>query len=287
MGELRVMTLNVGSLLEPEWDQRRHEVVAWIDQKQPDIVCLQEIHESDTTENTGAWIAEHAGGEWHHVFGGGSFAFPGFTPGVVFGSAILSRQPIDQTDCWLLPVIDDPDDPIPAAVPWELLHARTGGVDVFSTHLTPAPTHSNHRRLQVRTIDEYVRKMRGSLDTIVPGERRGAIPAILCGDFNAEPDSDEIRYLCGLTSIDDTRTFWQDAWRVAGNGPGLTQNWRTHPLAAGLNVHRKRIDYIFVGDPFMRAGDRGRVLDVEVICDQPLTGVMASDHSGLVATIAT
>ena len=67
----------------------------------------------------------------------------------------------------------------------------------------------------------------------------------------------------------------------------MTQDWRTHPFAAGLNVHRKRIDYIFVGDPFMRAGDRGRVLDVEVICDQPLTGVMASDHSGLVATIAT
>ena len=118
------------------------------------------------------------------------------------------------------------------------------------------------------------------------GQRRPEMPIVLCGDFNAEPDSDEIRYLCGLTAVDDRTTFFQDAWRVAGEGPGLTQDWYQAPLAAMLNVHRKRIDYIFVGDPFLREGDGGRVWTASVVADQPLTGVMASDHFGVVAEIS-
>ena len=135
-------------------------------------------------------------------------------------------------------------------------------------------------------IDEIIAELRGGADQVVPGQqRRAAMPAILCGDFNAEPDSDEIRFLTSLTSIGDRTTFYQDAWRVAGDGPGYTQDWRTNPIAASLNVHRKRIDYIFVGDPFLRVGHAGRVLRAEVVADEPLTGVLASDHAGLVAEI--
>ena len=53
-------------------------------------------------------------------------------------------------------------------------------------------------------IDDHVRRLRGALDALPAfGETRAAMPAILCGDFNAEPDSDEIRFLCGLTALDD------------------------------------------------------------------------------------
>lgn len=92
------------------------------------------------------------------------------------------------------------------------------------------------------------------------GTIREAIPAILCGDFNAEPDSDEIRFLSSLAVIDGHTAFYQDAWRVAGEGPGYTQDWRTNPVAAQMNVHRKRIDYVFVGDPYQRRGNAGRVV---------------------------
>jgi endonuclease/exonuclease/phosphatase family metal-dependent hydrolase len=112
------------------------------------------------------------------------------------------------------------------------------------------------------------------------------MPPILCGDFNAEPDSDEIRFLSSLTMLDGRTTFYQDAWRVAGDGPGYTQDWRTNRIAASLNVHRKRIDYVFVGDPFLRQGSAGRVLSASVAFDSPLTGVLASDHAGLVVEVA-
>lgn len=284
---LRVVQLNAGSLLEPGWDERRHEIVAWIDQLRPDVVCLQEMWQSPTDANTAGWIAEHADGTWHWAFGGAAFGprlWP--DPGLHFGSAILSRWPIDEHAHHLLPVAED-DDPFVNDVPWALFHAHTAGLDVFSTHLASAPHHGFHRVRQVRAIDDLIKAARVTADSSTArGPRRTSMPAILCGDFNAEPDSDEIRFLSSLAVIDGRSTFYQDSWRVAGDGgPGYTQDWRTNPIAAALNVHRKRIDYVFVGDPFQRAGDAGRVLGAVVVFDEALTGTLASDHAGLAVDI--
>jgi endonuclease/exonuclease/phosphatase family metal-dependent hydrolase len=111
------------------------------------------------------------------------------------------------------------------------------------------------------------------------------MPAVLCGDFNAEPDSDEIRYLCSLAVLDGRTTYWQDAWRVAGDGPGYTQDWRVNPIAASMGVPRKRIDYVFVGDTFQRAGSAGRVVSADLAFHEPLTGIVSSDHAGLVVDV--
>ena len=48
---------------------------------------------------------------------------------------------------------------------------------------------------------------------------------------------------------------------------------------------RKRIDYVFVGDPFHRVDGAGRVLSTELAFHESLTGVMASDHIGLVTEV--
>lgn len=297
---LRIVTLNIGSLFEPDWDRRRHEVVAWIDRLEPDVVCLQEAWEGVDQPNTAGWIAEACRVDWRWVFGGFVVPFLARDPddpdgpdgGPRFGSAIFSRWAIDEHHLHRLPVGPadeeraDDGQAMVEAIGWELLHVRTAGLDVFSTHLTPAPTHARHRRLQVAAIDEIIRSARGEADRVDLGRRRETMPPILCGDFNAEPDSDEIRFLRGLTPLGGHDTFYQDAWSVAGDGgPGFTQDWRTHPLAATLNVHRKRIDHVFVGDAFLRAGDAGRVLRCEVVADEPLTGIQASDHRGLLVEI--
>ena len=57
----------------------------------------------------------------------------------VFGSAILSRWPIDHHRHWELPLAPQPEDQV-TQVPWELLHAETAGLDIFSTHLCPLHT---------------------------------------------------------------------------------------------------------------------------------------------------
>jgi endonuclease/exonuclease/phosphatase family metal-dependent hydrolase len=283
---LRVAQLNAGSLLEPGWAERRVEVVAWLRELAPDVVCLQEVWQDVHTPNTAGWVAEampEAGWHWH--FGGRPFG-PRLWPDATleFGSAVLSRWPIDHAAYHALPV-GESDDPFVTDVPWELLHVRTAGLDVFSCHLVAAPRDGLHRQRQVLAIDDAVTAAIGPL-TGRPGQPREGMPPILCGDFNAEPDSDEVRFLTSLTALDGRTTFWQDAWRVAGDGPGLTQDWRANPIAAALNVHRKRIDYVFVGDPFQRRGGGGRVLSARLAFHEPRTGVTASDHAGLVVEVA-
>ena len=109
---LRVVQLNAGSLLEPGWEQRRHEIVAWLERLDPDVVCLQEIWESERSQNTaGRVVAQLRTAQWHWVFGGGRFRSTLLAdPTVVFGSAILSRWPIEDHRHWLLPLAADPDE---------------------------------------------------------------------------------------------------------------------------------------------------------------------------------
>jgi endonuclease/exonuclease/phosphatase family metal-dependent hydrolase len=286
-GVLRIAQLNAGSLIEPGWSERRHEIVAWLERLEPDVVCFQEMWEDERTANTAGWIAgELSTAQWHWHFDGrplGARLWP--DPALRFGSAVLSRWPIDGAKYVALPLADDAD-PWVASVPWELLHVRTAGLDVFSCHLAPAPRHGHHRRRQVLAIDESITTIRGAEDeTPSPGQIRSGMPPILCGDFNAEPDSDEIRFLCSLAVLDGRTAFYQDAWRVAGEGAGYTQDWRTNPIAASLNIHRKRIDYVLVGDPFQRQEHAGRVISAQLAFHEPLTGVLASDHAGLVVEI--
>ncbi|MCU0270349.1 MAG: endonuclease/exonuclease/phosphatase family protein [Acidimicrobiales bacterium] len=287
-GVLRVVQLNAGSLLEPGWPERREEIVAWLRRLDPDVVCLQEIWEDPANANTAGWLVDRLPEQgWHRCFAGAPFGpdlWP--APDLRFGSAVLSRWPIDEWRYHPLPIAPGDDDLFALWVPWELLHVRTAGLDVFSCHLASAPHHARHRRVQVLAIDDLIRAARGDLDASpLPGQLRDAMPPILCGDCNAEPDSDEMRFLASLAVLDDRATYYQDAWRVAGEGPGWTQDWRSNPMAASINVPRKRIDYVYVGDPFLRRGGAGRVLSARLAFDEPLTGVLASDHAGLVVDV--
>jgi endonuclease/exonuclease/phosphatase family metal-dependent hydrolase len=211
---------------------------------------------------------------------------------LLFGSAVLSRWSIDFADYHALPLADEPDTPdkpfnLTAGVPWELVHVRSAGLDVFSYHLAPPPTDAHHRRLQVLAIDGHIQDARGELDTIKGFQHASdAMPPILCGDFNAQPDSDEIRFLSGFTLLEGRTTYYQDAWRVAGDGPGYTEgDWRINPLAASLNVPPQRIDYVFVCDSFRRKGNAGRVISPQLAFHAPITGCHASDHAGLVVDV--
>jgi endonuclease/exonuclease/phosphatase family metal-dependent hydrolase len=60
-GMLRVVQLNVDSLVNAGWRERRDEIVNWLDELGADVVCLQEIWQDDRHPNTGGWVAEHCG----------------------------------------------------------------------------------------------------------------------------------------------------------------------------------------------------------------------------------
>jgi endonuclease/exonuclease/phosphatase family metal-dependent hydrolase len=280
---LRVVQLNVDSLIGPGWTERREELVVWLDELAPDVVCLQEVWQGDRDPNTGGWIADHAGGDWHWEFGG--FASPTSErtkadPSFRFGSAILSRWPIDVVEVMSLPVcLDAPGRPhvrmFPPALPhdfsFELLHVRTAGVDVYSTHLQPMAAQAAHRIEQVLFIDDAIGR------TCDPD---ASMPPILCGDFNADPMSDEVRFLTAKAVINGRSTYFQDSWEVVHGLGGHTWD-PANELTAGANEPPARVDYVFVGDPSHRPGGAGRVLAASLAFNEPRTGTFASDHFGL------
>ena len=121
-GTLRVVQLNAGSLLEPDWEHRRHEIVAWLGRLDPDVVCLQEVWEDENHPNTAGWLAgEAATGRWHWRFGGHSLP-PAVWPdaSLRFGSAVLSRWPIDDHHLERLPA----DDAFPWDATIQVVHAH-------------------------------------------------------------------------------------------------------------------------------------------------------------------
>ncbi len=106
-------------------------------------------------------------------------------------------------------------------------------------------------------------------------------PAILLGDFNALPDSEEIALL--------RQAGFADAFALAGSGEGLTWDEernaniqlqrRAFPEEIPQDPRNKRIDYIFVRGPGLR------VTRAQVVLDRPLEGRYPSDHYGVLAEI--
>src|SRR5262245_40765847 len=167
-GVLRIVQLNADTLVGRRWPERRQEMVAWVDELNADVVCLQEIWQDDRHPNTGGWIAEHASADWHWEFGGFPLPDPAAVnadPSLRFGSAILSRWPIDAIELMELPVAHDRPHAahvtmrppaLPPSMPLDLFHVRTAGLDVYSTHLQPMPAQAVHRVEQVLFIDDAI-----------------------------------------------------------------------------------------------------------------------------------
>lgn len=262
---VRVLTLNIWNMLG-DWAARRPEVLTWMDRLAPDVVCLQEVVDDGQGRNQAEWLAEQGGG-WHVAFDGTPVPL---SENGRFGNAILSRQPITETHTGPLPFEERADDTSRI-----VLHARCGDVDVFCTHLNWRYDDGYIRELQVQALADFVAQH--SADD-------SRLPPIIGGDFNAEPDSTEIRFLTGNHSLGGRSVYFQDAWRVAGGGgSGWTWDNRNSFAAAEFEPDR-RIDYVFVG--WRRSRGRGRVESARVACDRALTGTFASDHFGLVVDIA-
>jgi endonuclease/exonuclease/phosphatase family metal-dependent hydrolase len=95
-----------------------------------------------------------------------------------------------------------------------------------------------------------------------------------------------MRFWHGRQSLDGTSVCYQDAWDSAHPGDlGHTFTPR-NPLVTGGEwplEQGRRIDYVLV-----RCGACGPTLEVagcELVFDQPVDGVWASDHFGVVADL--
>lgn len=282
---LRVITLNLWGT-QPPLDARLALAVRQLAALAPDVVCLQEVRPMDGQpgRTTAGVIADALGMAAHYevAVAWDDGAHAGLLAGQE-GLAVIARS-IRQTRVLALP------EPRPADARI-LLSAEVdtagGPIWVHTTHLHYRLDDGIAREHQVLAIDEAIRGM---------GRDPHSAPQILCGDFNATADSDEIRFLRGLTTLGGRRTHFQDAWlrlhREPGPGDGPAQgitwsseNRFTRPLRS-LDLDR-RIDYVFVTT--RKKDGRGTVHDCRVVLTERdglgEVAICASDHYGVCADV--
>ncbi len=144
---------------------------------------------------------------------------------------------------------------------------------MFCTHLDWQFDLGVVRREQVRFIVDRIEEVSSGAD----------FPAILVGDFNAEPDSDEMRFLRGLTPIDGKSVYFCDAFLLAGDGTQGATFSRANVYAAREREPERRIDYVLVG---RRRDGRGEPSSSRVVFTEPEGAVFASDHFGVMADLS-
>ena len=229
---LRVVTWNLWWRLG-DWKARAGAIADTLEELCPDLVCLQEVWQ-EGQENQAALLGERLGMEHAFVSDRGA-------GGVDQGVALLSRWPLTDVESRALPVpagLDDRNIALRAVV-----QGPRGSILLTTTHLIPYPTRSAARDQQVRALVEFV------------AERQRQPPMIIvAGDFNAPPDSDEIRLLTGRRAPALPGWVFLDAWETAGDGSGGYTMTRANPNSAPLLLPNLRWDYIFVNWPSLPGG---------------------------------
>jgi endonuclease/exonuclease/phosphatase family metal-dependent hydrolase len=273
-----VLTLNVWNRSGP-WPERLALIERELARLSPDVIGLQEVmrlvkpgtHEPLSPElDQAAEVASELG------YGVAFAPAADYGNGLVMGNAVLSRFPIVETRAFHLPDLGTGEG---RAVVYALLDAPWGRLPVFVTHLNWRFEHGHVRLEQVASVVQRI-------DELAP-PRGGFLPPVLMGDFNAEPDADEMRYLRGLHVRNGASVYFADAWVYAGDGtPGATYDPRNDYARLNREPPR-RIDYIFARGPDSEF--RGEPLRAELCCTVPQQGkdglVWPSDHFGVYAEL--
>lgn len=270
MDRLRIVTLNIWNREGP-WEERLALIRAGVAELAPDLMGLQEVLRfRDDRGETGQDLEIGREGGYHVAFG----VATDLGHGLAFGNALLSRFPIVDQNVIPLPGTDVSDQA--RSVLFARVRAPFGDVPVFVTHFNWKFHESAVRVAQARAVVEIMERL--SPYGVDP------FPPILMGDLNAEPESDEIRYLTGLATIEGKSVHFADAWAWAGDGTrGYTFD-DENGFARRSHAKSRRLDYILVrGSDFRQ---RGEPLAARVVLDRASGGVWPSDHYGVLAELS-
>ena len=262
-GTLRVLTINIWMRCGPS--EARFELLrAGIARLKPDIIAMQEVL-SDGGSHLADTIVEGMG--FNTVYGP---ANP-WGGGITLGNAICSR----------FPIVDHKVHTLPSGGTQQrrsmlLTHLETpfGELPMVSTHLSWQLDYGFVRELQVLAIADYLEQQR----------RDTRLPALVAGDFNARSNSSEIRFLSGLHALHGRSIHLTDCFEAIGEGSGMTFDGTRNPFAVQAHEFPRRLDYIFSEGP--DATGRGCPTSAEVVLTEVVDDVAASDHFGVLATLA-
>jgi endonuclease/exonuclease/phosphatase family metal-dependent hydrolase len=270
---MKVLTWNLWWRFGP-WQRRREAILAVLRDVRPDVVGLQEVW-GCPDENLAQWLATELGMHWAWAASRAPQRWQRKIgdPTVDIGNAVLSRWPITDQAVAQLPARPDEDDGRLA------LYARVAApgheVPFFTTHLTSALDASAVRCDQVRVLAEFVAARRWGT----------AFPPVVTGDFNAWPDSAEVRLFGGYrTAPAVAGQVLFDAWEYADPAQPAATWDRGNPYVEAGHEPSARVDYIHVAPP--GPDGLGRVTAVRRAGDRAVAGVWPSDHAAVLAELA-
>lgn len=280
MEKLRVATLNIWNKAGP-WAERLTLIRQQLQELSPDILGLQEVLRLIPDEKqppvpapNNDQASEIADGLGYNVAYGIAADYSG---GLKFGNALLTRYKILDHRTFRLPGADTGET---RSLLYTLLETPWGRLPVFVTHLNWKLHHGVTRVKQAVYLAERI-------FVLAPVEA-DFLPPILMGDFNADPLTDEIRYLKGQHVIDGRSVYFADVWDYAdAPSPGYTYA-RDNAYALKNGEPNRRIDYIFVRGPDKQM--RGEPSNVARAFTQSVPGaegnVWPSDHYGVVCDLS-
>jgi endonuclease/exonuclease/phosphatase family metal-dependent hydrolase len=258
----RVVSWNVWGRYGTDWQARQAALEAALGNVEPDVICLIEAWQQGETSQPDL-VARRLGLPYHEFVG------DWVQEDWVSGIGIVCRWPMSGPQDR---VLRSEDGGGTGRVVHVAVDGERGPIQLFAVVLDYPLGASAVRQGQVRQLVQFVSEVAPRRD-----------PVIVCGDFNASPDSDEIRMLTGRAATPVPGIVFYDSWEVAGDGsPGYTWSNR-NPLAAIGLLPDRRFDYILSAWP--RRGGVGHPVHCGLLGVCAPDQVQISDHYGLLADL--
>lgn len=231
----RVLTIRAGTWnlhwLHDDYPRREQLIVAELDTADLDVVCLQEAWAEDDVVQVGR-LADRLGYE-HYSY------LPVRSNGSrTQGLGVLARHPIRRS--WPMAIADESMHRRALIV---VLDTPVGSCAVMSVGLWGSAKIEwslpviGDRLGPYRAITEELRRVKCDL------------PPLVGADFNAQPDSAEVRWLRGADPAEKDRLlYFVDLWtRTRPGEPGYTVDAVANPLRGHRPAGRWRSDYLLAG----------------------------------------
>lgn len=261
---MRIVTWNLWWRFGP-WERRQPAIEAELAAIEADVILLQEVWATDDGEDQAIDLASVLGFEVARTVDGHGRPQK-------FGNAILSRWPIRSQEMIVLP--DGDGNPSHRSALTAVVDGPAGPQPFIVTHLAWQYDAGPLRIRQLEAVVDLVSRHRP--------EDPDAPPPVLGGDFNAVPDSEEIRRLTGRAAPYRPGLVFTDCWEVVGDGPGHTWT-RDNPNAADALWPRRRLDYVFVAWP--RPKPLANPRSAELAGHRAHDGIVPSDHYAVVVEL--
>ncbi len=278
------MTWNLWWKFGP-WQERQPGIEAEIRRIDPDIAFLQEVYysESDADDDVVDVAADDAdqaarlgralGLEVARTTDSMGQPQP-------FGNAILSRWPIRSAKTVPLPNQSGQDGHRSAL--FCEIETPHGLQLVVCTHLEWRYEQSVTRMAQLERICPIVKEWIDQASVRCGDADPAPLPPLLGGDFNAVPESDEVRRVTGLAAPYCSGLVFTDVWAATNETAGFTWT-RANEHSVDAQWPNRRVDYLFVAWP--RSKPQMNPRHSELAGLSPIEGVTPSDHYAVVGTL--